>query len=168
MKTLNLCLAVIPAAMLCASAWAADEKADKNAPAAGPVAAKPATMPAGAPMGAPGMMGPAMGMTNVSPDQLRKVMQYRSDLDDLTRKIQARQAKLYEDNARIKELQGKMLEMQKQIDEELAKDDELAKLKKNLDSQFNAPMPRPQPGNAVKKTGDGQGAAKTAAPAEKK
>lgn len=162
MKTVKLCLAIIPAAMLCASSWAAENKAPGNEPAARPAAAKPAMGPAVGPM------GPGMGVTNVSPDQLRKIMQVRSDLDDLNRRIQARQAKLYEENARIKELQGKMREMQKQIDEELVKDEELAKLKKKLDSQFNAPMPRPLPGGAPDKSSAGQGAEKAAPPAEKK
>ena len=166
MKTMRLCLATIPAVMLCGAIWAGGEKTDKVAPAAQPTAARPAMAPAGG--SGPGMFGPGMGATNVSPDELRKVMQVRSELDDLTRKIQARQTKLYEENARIKELQGKMREMQKQIDEELGKDAELATLKKNLDSQFNAPMPRPQPGKGAEKPDAATDAAKPATPTEKK
>ena len=168
MKAMRLCLAAIPVVMLCSSVWAVDDKTDKGAPAAQPAAAKPAMAPAGGPMGGPGMFGPGMGATNVSPDQLRKVMQVRSELDALNRNIQARQTKLYEENARIKELQGKMREMQKQIDEELGKDAELATLKKNLDSQFNAPMPRPQPGKGIDKSEAAPDAAKQAPSVEKK
>lgn len=168
MKAMKLCLSTIPVVMLCGVVWAAGEKTDKGAPAAPPVAAKPAMLPLGGPMGAPGMLGPGMGATNVSPDQLRKVMQVRSELDDLERKIKARQAKLYEDNAKIKELQGKMRDLQKQIDSELGKDEELATLKKNLDAQFNAPMPRPQPGQPANKPEAAQDAAKPTAPVEKK
>jgi hypothetical protein len=135
-----------------AAALAADEKAATPAPAAAGGAPMPPglALPPGGPMMQPGKGMPfptpgAMGATNINPDTLRKVMQARSELDDLTRKLQARQTQLYQEDKRILELQAKMRVVQKEIDEILAKDEELAALRAKLDGMFNAPMPMPAP-----------------------
>ena len=54
---------------------------------------------------------------------MRQSMQARSEYDDLNRRIMARQAKLYEENARIKELQTQLRDLQKKIDALLAEDE---------------------------------------------
>ena len=122
-------------------------EAPVGAPAA-PALPPGLALPPGGSMMQPGKAMPfpapgAMGVTNINPEVLRKAMQARSELDDLTRKMQARQAHLYESNTRIQELQGKMRQTQQEIDDILAKDDELAALRAKLDGMFNAPMPMP-------------------------
>ena len=128
-------------------------------PGAGPHPGGPMINPG---KGMPFPMAGAMGATNISPEMLRKAMQARSELDELTRKTQARQAELYESNQDIKELQKQMRKLQDDIDAILAKDEELAKLRAELDSMFNAPMPMPAhpPAPAAKADeGSGKGAA---------
>lgn len=108
----------------------------------------PLALPPGGPMMQPGKAMPfpspgAIGATNISPDTLRKVMQSRSELDDLTRQLQARQAYLYDEDPRIKERQSQMRAIQEEIEAILAKDEELKTLRAKLDGMFNAPMPMP-------------------------
>ena len=61
-------------------------------------------------------------------------MQARSEYDGLTKRIMDRQTKLYEENARIKELQTQLRDLQKKIDKLLAEDEELNTLKKKYAS----------------------------------
>ena len=70
----------------------------------------------------------------VDPALVRQSMQARSEYEDLNRKIIARQTKLFEDNATIKDLQAKMREIQKKIDTILADDQELKQLKEKFKS----------------------------------
>ena len=67
---------------------------------------------------------------SMDPALVRQSMQARSEYDDLNRRIMARQIKLYEENARIKELQTQLRDLQKKIDKLLAADEELNTLKK--------------------------------------
>lgn len=73
----------------------------------------------------------------VDPALVRQSMQARAEYEDLNRKIQARQAKLYEENATVKDLQAKMRELQKKVDEIMAADVEL----KNLKAKYHSITP---------------------------
>lgn len=123
MKTLSLLIAAMIVSVLSMSQAYGEDK-----PQTGPTAA---TAPAPAfntgkqPMFQPVSMDPAL---------VRQSMQARSEYDDINRRIMARQTKLYEDNARIKELQIQLRDLQKQIDELMAKDEELNALKKKFAS----------------------------------
>ena len=70
----------------------------------------------------------------IDPTLVRQSMQARSEYEEMNRKIITRTNKLYEDNPEIKDLQAKMRDLQKKIDSLLAEDEELAKLKKKLQS----------------------------------
>lgn len=67
---------------------------------------------------------------SMDPALVRQSMQARSEYDDLNRRILTRQTKLYEENARIKELQTQLRDLQQKIDKLMAEDDELNALKK--------------------------------------
>jgi len=67
---------------------------------------------------------------SMDPTLVRQSMQARSEYDNLNRRIIARQTKLYEENARIKELQTQLRDLQKKIDKLMAEDEELNTLKK--------------------------------------
>jgi len=67
---------------------------------------------------------------SIDPALVRQSMQARSEYDNLSRRIIARQTKLYEENARIKELQAQLRDLQKKIDKLMAEDEELNTLKK--------------------------------------
>ena len=71
---------------------------------------------------------------SVDPTLVRQSMQARSEHDDLNRRIMARQTKLYEEDARIKELQAQLRDLQKKIDKLMAEDEELNVLKKKYAS----------------------------------
>ncbi len=118
-----------------------------------PPASAPAPQPA-----PPFLAGktPLFQPITVDPAVVRQSMQARSELDDLNRRIQARQSRLYEDDASIKELQAQMRELQKKIDALLAQDAELTALKKKFEAlapdipmgirmpfPTNAPTPAP-------------------------
>ncbi len=70
--------------------------------------------------------------SSVDPALVRQSMQARSEYEEMTRKINARMNKLYEENPELKDLQARMRDLQKKIDALLAEDEELAKLKKNF------------------------------------
>lgn len=70
----------------------------------------------------------------IDPALVRQSMQARSEYEEMNRKIITRTSKLYEENPEIKDLQAKMRDLQKKIDAILAEDEELAKLKKKLQS----------------------------------
>jgi len=70
----------------------------------------------------------------IDPALVRQSMQARSEYDDLNRRIMARQSKLYEENATIKELQAKLRDLQKKIDKLMAEDEELTVLKKKYEA----------------------------------
>ena len=98
---------------------------------------KPPTGPAAAMAPAPAFMVGKQQMfqpVSMDPALVRQSMQARSEYDDLNRRIMARQAKLYEENARIKELQTQLRDLQKTIDKLLAQDEELIALKKKYAS----------------------------------
>ena len=67
---------------------------------------------------------------SMDPALVRQTMQARSEYDDINRRIIARQTKLYEENAHIKELQTQLRDLQKKIDKLMAEDEELNTLKK--------------------------------------
>ena len=69
----------------------------------------------------------------MDPALMRQSMQARSEYDDLNRRIMARQSKLYEENATIKELQAQLRDLQKKIDKLMAEDEELNVLKKKYE-----------------------------------
>ena len=76
---------------------------------------------------------------NINPELIRKSMQARSEYESLTRQIVAKKKKLYEENPTIKKLQVRMKELQKQIDQILESDKELARLHskfKNMSPQL--------------------------------
>ena len=76
---------------------------------------------------------------NINPELIRKSMQARSEYESLTRQIVARKKKLYEENLTIKKLQTQMKKLQKQIDQILESNKELARLKskfKNMSPQL--------------------------------
>ncbi|MDD5679191.1 MAG: hypothetical protein PHW60_14555 [Kiritimatiellae bacterium] len=112
------------------------EEAPKAAPAQ-------TVAPAPAPFPAPGpTLGPTLAADKqqlfqpvaMDPKLMRQSMQSRSEYDDLNRRIMARQAKLYEENARIKELQTQLRDLQKKIDRLMAEDEELNTLKKQYEA----------------------------------
>ena len=70
----------------------------------------------------------------IDPALVRQSMKSRSEYESLNRKIIARQTKLYEENAAIKDLQAKMRDIQKKIDAILADDQDLKKLKEKFQS----------------------------------
>ena len=70
----------------------------------------------------------------IDPALVRQSMQARSEYEEMNRKIITRMNKLYDENPEIKDLQAKMRDLQKKIDALLAEDEELAKLKKKLQS----------------------------------
>lgn len=70
----------------------------------------------------------------IDPALVRQSMQARSEYEEMNRKIITRTSKLYEENPEIKDLQAKMRDIQKKIDTILAEDEDLAKLKKKLQS----------------------------------
>lgn len=119
MKTLAFLKALTCIGVLCASLAYGEDK-----PQNGPIAATGTGSAFKA--GKPPMFQPV----SMDPALVRQSMQARSEYDDLNRRILARQTKLYEENARIKELQGQLRDLQKKIDDLMAKDDELNALKK--------------------------------------
>ncbi len=118
----------------------ADDQAEIPATEQQPSAQVPAraVMPPGfikqAPSGSPHSFQPA----NVDTATVRASMKARAEYDALNREITARRQKLYEDNPTIQKLQSNMRELQKKIDEILAADEELLKLK----AQFEAISPQ--------------------------
>lgn len=70
----------------------------------------------------------------IDPALMRQSIQARAEYEDLNRKITARQTKLFEENAALKDLQVKMRDLQKKIDQILANDEELKKLKEQFQS----------------------------------
>ena len=124
MKTLSLLTAV-----MCVIQFSLSQAHGEDKPEAGPAALAPATAPAPGPAFTAGkqqMFQPV----SMDPALVRQSMQSRSEYDNLTRRIMARQTKLYEENARIKELQTLMRDLQKKIDKLMAEDEELNILKK--------------------------------------
>ena len=98
---------------------------------------KPQTGPTPSPMPGPAFTAGKQQMfqpVSMDPSLVRQSMQSRSEYDSLNQRIIARQSKLYEENARIKELQVKLRNLQEKIDKLLAEDEELTALKKNLES----------------------------------
>lgn len=94
---------------------------------------KPQSGPLAAPMSGPTFQHGKQQMfqpVNMDPALVRQSMQARSEYDDLNRRIIARQTKLYEENARIKELQTQLRDLQKKIDKLMGEDEELNTLKK--------------------------------------
>jgi len=71
---------------------------------------------------------------SMDPALVRQSMQARSEYDDLDRRVMARQSKLYEENANIKELQTQLRDLQKKIDKLMAEDEELNALKKKYEA----------------------------------
>lgn len=127
MKTLSLLTAAI-----CVGVLSVSQAYGQDKPQTGPLATMaPAQAPA---PGQPFMTGKQQMFQPMAMDPalVRQSMQARSEYDDINRRIIARQTKLYEDNARIKELQVQLRDLQKQIDELMAKDDELNALKKKF------------------------------------
>lgn len=100
-----------------------------------PAAAQPAAIKSA---GAPASESAATPPKNIfqpsaiDPALVRQSMQARSEYEEMNRKVTARMNKIYEENPELKELQAKMRDLQKQIDALLAEDEELAKLKKKL------------------------------------
>ena len=97
----------------------------------------PTAAPAPAPMPGPAFTGEKMQMFQpiaMDPALVRQSMQARSEYDDLNRRIMARTAKLYEENATIKDLQTELRDLQKKIDKLLAEDEELSALKKKYET----------------------------------
>ncbi|MBI3987282.1 MAG: hypothetical protein HY343_10195 [Lentisphaerae bacterium] len=70
--------------------------------------------------------------SNAELEKMQQTMQTRSDVMELSRQLEARKMKVYEDNTTIRELQAKMRELQQQIDDLMAKDEELIRLKKEM------------------------------------
>ncbi|MBU4200476.1 MAG: hypothetical protein KKE37_00965 [Verrucomicrobia bacterium] len=70
----------------------------------------------------------------IDPALMDQIKHSRSEYENLKQKIMARQAKLYADNATIKDLQAKMRDSQKKIDKILADDEELKKLNEQFQS----------------------------------
>ncbi len=100
---------------------------------------------------APGPAQTEFQPINIDPALIKQSMQARSEYEDLNRKIIARQTKLCDENATIKDLQVKMREIQKNIDKILAEDQELQKLHKKFQSvspEMPIGMKRPVAGNA--------------------
>ena len=98
---------------------------------------KPQTGPAAAMAPTPAFKAGKQQMfqpVSMDPALVRQSMQARSEYDDLNRRIMARQSKLYEENAPIKELQTQLRDLQKKIDKLLAQDEELIALKKKYAS----------------------------------
>ena len=123
MKTLSLLTAV-----MCVSVLSVSQAYGEDKPQTGPTAAMaptPAFKTGKQQMFQPVSMDPAL---------VRHSMQARSEYDDLNRRIMARQSKLYEENATIKELQTQLRDLQKKIDKLLAQDEELIALKKKYAS----------------------------------
>ena len=90
-------------------------------PAAAPTNAAPALSSAPHPIFQPVTLDPAL---------VRRSMQARSELDQLNRRIQDRQAQLYAENERIRELQTQLRELQAEIDALMDRDEELQRLRK--------------------------------------
>jgi len=113
---------------MCVSVLGVSQAYGEDKPQAGPAATMapaPAFKTGKQPMFQPVSMDPAL---------VRQSMQARSEYDDLNRRIMARQTKLYEEDARIKELQIQLRDLQKKIDKLLAQDEELSVLKKKYAS----------------------------------
>lgn len=100
-----------------------------------PASAPPAPpAPVGTVQRVPGPNKQVFQPVNVDPELIRKGMQARSEYEVLTRQIIARTKELYTENATIKKLQDNMKKLQKQIDEILADDKELTRLKAKYQS----------------------------------
>lgn len=145
MKTKNL-LTAAACVVLALSACAEDKPA--------PAPAVPPQMPAFNPaMQLP--QGPGAG-TNVSYEALMRIMQARSELDVLNKKIEERKAEIIESNEEVKRLREEMREKQKKIDEIMVEDEKLKELKAELDTFFKTPMlptqPPPEKAEKPKKT----------------
>ena len=112
----------------------------EDKPKAGPLqtaAPAPAATPAPAPVPNPAFTAGKQQMfqpVSMDPALMRQSMQARSEYDDLNRRIIARQSKLYEENANIKELQTQLRDLQKKIDKLMAEDEELSALKKKYEA----------------------------------
>lgn len=129
MKTLSLCIAVMCVSVLSVSqVYGEDKPQAEPAPAVLPVPPTPPVPPFMA--GKQQMFQPV----SMDPALVRQSMQARSEYDDINRRIMARQTKLYEENATIKELQTQLRDLQKKIDKLLAEDEELNALKKKYEA----------------------------------
>ena len=112
----------------------------EDKPKAGPLqtaAPAPAATPAPAPVPNPAFTAGKQQMfqpVSMDPALVRQSMQARSEYDDLDRRVMARQSKLYEENANIKELQTQLRDLQKKIDKLMAEDEELNALKKKYEA----------------------------------
>jgi len=97
-----------------------------------PASAPPA--PVGSVQQVPGPNKQLFQPVNVDPELIRKGMQARSEYEVLTRQIIARTKQLYTENSTIKKFQDNMKELQKRIDEILAADEKLTRLKTKYQS----------------------------------
>lgn len=128
MKNSNLVLGLMTVVGAGCLAWqvgAEEPAAITPAGKAGDAAAQPA----------PAALPQAFQPITVDQEAVRRGMQMRSELNELDRKIEERQKKLYEENATIKDLQIQMRELQKKIDALLASDAELSALKAKLETR---------------------------------
>lgn len=96
--------------------------------------------------------GPTLAAVDqLNPERVRQNMQLRSEYDELNRRITDRQTTLYEENARIKEIQTQLLNLQTKIDKWLDQDEELTALKNKLKAvapEFPLGMRKGVPTNA--------------------
>ena len=114
--------------MMCVSVLSVSQAYGEDKPQAGPT---PAAVPGSAfTAGKQQMFQPV----SMDPALVRQSMQARSEYDGLNKHIMDRQSKLYEENARIKELQTQLRDLQKKIDKLMAEDEELNALKKKFAS----------------------------------
>ena len=98
---------------------------------------KPPTGPMPAPVPGPAFKTGKHQMfqpVSMDPTLVRQSMQARSEYDALNRRVIARQTKLYAENARIKELQAQLRDLQEKIDQLMGEDEELNTLKKKYAS----------------------------------
>ena len=129
MKTLSLLTAV-----MCVSVLSISQAYGEDKPQIGPtLAAAQAPAPGPGPAFKTGKQ-PMFQPVSMDPALMRQSMQARSEYDDLNRRILARQTKLYEENAHIKELQTQLRDLQKKVDKLMAEDEELNTLKKKYAS----------------------------------
>ena len=129
MKTVLLLTVV-----MCISVLSVSQAYGEDKPQAGPTQT---AAPAPAPVPGPAFKTGKQQMfqpVSMDPALVRQSMQARSEYDNLNRRIMARQIKLYEENARIQELQTQLRDLQKKIDSLMAEDEELNTLKKKYAS----------------------------------
>ena len=139
MKTILLLTVVMYVSVLSLSQTYGEEKSKAEPTQAGTPIATPAPGPrqGTAPMPGPAFTADKQQMFQpiaMDPALVRKSMQARSEYDDLNRRIMARQSKLYEENATIKDLQTQLRDLQKKIDKLMAEDEELTALKKKYEA----------------------------------